>query len=110
MTPVATWEAQVRKGILEFLVLVELSRESGYGYETVQRIRKRPAMEVTESAVYPILNRLATEGLLRSVQEKSQMGPPRRRYSLTALGKVRLLHMTHFISELKAGLETCPRP
>ncbi len=99
-----SWEAQVRKGILEYLVLLELSSGDGYGYDILQRIRKRPAMDVTESAVYPILNRLAKEGLLSSVKEKSNLGPPRRRYTLTSLGKIRLLKMSHFIEELQQGL------
>lgn len=99
-----SWEAQVRKGILEYLVLHELSNEDGYGYDILQRIRKRPSMDVTESAVYPILNRLAKDGLLSSVKEKSNLGPPRRRYTLTSLGRVRLLQMKHFTDELQVGL------
>jgi len=104
--PLSSWEAQVRKGILEYLVLEELEIEDGYGYDVLQRIRKRPAMEVTESAVYPILNRLAKEGLLSSVREQSSLGPPRRRYTATSFGRVRLLKMKHFIGELEKGLKS----
>lgn len=103
-TELTSWEAQVRKGILEYLVLHELSNGDGYGYDILQRIHRRPSMDVTESAVYPILNRLAKDGLLSSVKEKSNLGPPRRCYTVTSLGRVRLLQMKHFIEELQVGL------
>lgn len=101
-----SWEAQVRKGILEFLVLTELSAsKGGYGYDIFQKIKIKPSMDVTESAIYPILNKLAKDGLLESVKEKSALGPPRRRYSVTALGEVRRLHMSYFIKDLITTLE-----
>nr|WP_246459725.1 PadR family transcriptional regulator [Puniceicoccus vermicola] len=82
----------------------ELSRGGGYGYDILRRIRKFPAMEVTESSVYLILGRLAKEGLLSSTKEKSSLGPTRSLYAVTALGRVRLLHMKQFIVELQACL------
>ncbi|HDY65589.1 MAG TPA: PadR family transcriptional regulator, partial [Phycisphaerae bacterium] len=53
-------------------------------------------LATTESAVYPILARLARDGLLKVRAAPSPTGPPRRYYRLTALGKARLREMENY--------------
>jgi PadR family transcriptional regulator PadR len=50
-------------------------------------------LELTESTVYPVLTRLAREGLLSVRVEPSPSGPPRRYYRLTGDGREQLRRM-----------------
>lgn len=100
-----SWEAQVRKGLLEYCLLESLdSLEQSYGYELLQRLRALPTMEVTESAVYPVLSRIAKEGLVDVWKEDSPSGPPRRWYRLSELGATRLEQMRATVSRLESTL------
>jgi PadR family transcriptional regulator PadR len=101
----AGWITQLRKGLLEFCVLSVLRRGEGHGYEIVQRLRVEPALAVTESTVYPILARLRAEGLLKVREEPSAAGPPRRCFSLTAAGRVRLAQMNAHWEQISESLE-----
>ena len=90
------WVTQLRKGMLEFCVLRTLEEQERYGYDIVQRLRDVEAMATTESTVYPILSRLKSEGFLRVRAAPSPEGPPRRYFSLTELGRIRLRGMKDY--------------
>ena len=89
----SVWIAQIRKGVLELCVLALVAREETYGYAVVERLGAMPGLEVTESTVYPLLARMAGQGLLKVRTAKSDSGPPRRYYSQSALGKQRLAEL-----------------
>ena len=78
---------QLRKGILELAILGSLSQGRRYGYSLVRSISGREDVELTEGTIYPILNRLSKEGLLRSEWVESSQGPPRKYYTLTPSGE-----------------------
>jgi PadR family transcriptional regulator PadR len=78
---------QLRKGILELAILGCLYHESHYGYSLVKILSGEGDITLTEGTIYPILSRLAKEGLIRSEWIESQQGPPRKYYSVTAGGK-----------------------
>jgi PadR family transcriptional regulator, regulatory protein PadR len=78
---------QLRKGILELAVLAALYRGSHYGYSLVRGLTGSGAVEIKEGTVYPILARLAREGLVSSAWVESSQGPPRKYYELTAAGR-----------------------
>lgn len=78
---------QLRKGILELAVLAALYRRSHYGYSLVRGLTGSGAVEIKEGTVYPILARLAREGLVSSAWVESSQGPPRKYYELTAAGR-----------------------
>ena len=99
------WITQLRKGLLDFCVLSVLRRNEAHGYEIVQRLRGEPALAVTESTVYPILARLRAEGLLKVREEASAAGPPRRCFSLTPAGRLRLAEMNAHWSLLSKSLD-----
>lgn len=105
-----TWITQLRKGVLEFCVLNILSHEETYGYEIMQRLKELAEMAITESTVYPILSRLKAEGYLKVRAAASLDGPPRRYFSLTESGRIRLKQMNEYwdalngcIGVLKSG-------
>jgi len=94
------WKAQVRKGLLEYAVFKVLQEGESYGYEILQSVQSYTSMQVTESAIYPILAKSAKEGLLSAHKMKSPSGPSRRYYTLTPQGKVWLAKMNVFIQQL----------
>ncbi len=75
---------QFKKGVLELCVLAVLFKKDCYGYELVNEISKN--IEISEGTIYPLLKRLKDEGYFTTYLEESQEGPPRKYYSLTALG------------------------
>ena len=83
---------QLRKGILELAVMAALYRQSHYGYSLVRGLAGPDTAGIKEGTVYPILARLAREGLVRSEWVESSQGPPRKYYELTAgrPGRVRV--------------------
>lgn len=78
---------QLRKGILELAILACLSRGRHYGYSLVKTISGDEEIDLTEGTIYPILGRLAKEGLIRSEWVESSQGPPRKYYTLTLKGE-----------------------
>jgi PadR family transcriptional regulator PadR len=78
---------QLRKGILELAILGCLSRGRHYGYSLVRTIAGQSDIDLTEGTIYPILGRLAKEGLVRSEWVESSQGPPRKYYTLTPKGE-----------------------
>lgn len=78
---------QLRKGILELAILGALSRGRHYGYSLVKTISGDQDIDLTEGTIYPILGRLAKEGLVRSEWVESSQGPPRKYYALTPKGE-----------------------
>jgi PadR family transcriptional regulator, regulatory protein PadR len=79
---------QLRKGILELAILSALYQKSHYGYSLVRDLTTAGAAELKEGTIYPILSRLAKEGLVRSEWVESNQGPPRKYYLLTDEGQV----------------------
>jgi PadR family transcriptional regulator, regulatory protein PadR len=78
---------QLRKGILELAILGALSRSRHYGYSLVRTISGTGDIDLTEGTIYPILGRLAKEGLVQTEWVESSQGPPRKYYTLTKKGE-----------------------
>ena len=87
------WMTQVKKGLLDLCILNLLSREALYGYQIVKHLTAAPGLVVTEGTVYPLLYRLKKDGLLKTTLEESSLGPVRRNYELSALGRRRLAEL-----------------
>ncbi len=78
---------QLRKGILELALLSALYRNTHYGYSLVRELTSSGAVELKEGTIYPILARLAKDGLVQTKWVESNQGPPRKYYTLTAAGR-----------------------
>jgi len=74
------------KGVLEGCVLEIIGRGETYGYEITQQLRKLGFEDVVEGTVYTILIRLEKNGLVSTEKKPSDMGPPRKFYTLTKTG------------------------
>jgi len=99
-----TWVSQLRKGVVELCVVGALADGEAYGYQILQRLRKAERLAITESTVYPILVRLAKEGLVEVRVAPSPAGPPRRYYRLTTSGRGRLEEMRRHWDELNVAV------
>jgi PadR family transcriptional regulator PadR len=92
------WVTQLRKGLVELCVMQLLDSSEAYGYQILQQLNTAARLELTESTLYPVLARLARDGLVKVRAAASPAGPPRRYYRLTEAGKARLKEMTsHWI-------------
>ena len=82
------WRSQIRRGTLEYCILLMLGKKSCYGYEILQEIGHYPCIAAKESTIYPLLRRLQKDGYLSSSWQDSAEGlPPRKYYALTPLGQ-----------------------
>lgn len=77
-------QVQLRKGVLELLVLALLSRGDAYGYEIASRLAKGIGMG--EGTIYPLMRRMQADGLVETYLVESPAGPSRKYYRLTAAG------------------------
>ena len=99
-----SWIAQMRKGLVELCVLAVLREREAYGYEVLQRLAEADSLAFGESTVYPVLARLAQDGMLRVRVASSPSGPPRRYYRLTPLGAARLRGMLSYWNEIETEI------
>lgn len=76
--------AQFKKGVLELIVLLSVTKKDMYGYELVSEVSK--VIDVNEGTIYPLLKRLTNEHYFETYLKESTEGPPRKYYHLTAAG------------------------
>lgn len=77
---------EMLKGSLEGCVLEVIGRQPTYGYEITQQLRRLGFEDVVEGTVYTILVRFEKNGLVSNEKRPSEVGPPRKFYSLTKSG------------------------
>lgn len=88
---------QFKKGVLELIVLLSVSKRDMYGYELVLEVSK--VVDVNEGTIYPLLKRLTNENYFETYLVESNEGPSRKYYKMTILGQKR-------IKELKENWQT----
>jgi PadR family transcriptional regulator PadR len=88
-------KAQMRKGVLEYCILLVLDGEPLYASNIIEAL-KEAKMIVVEGTLYPLLTRLKNAGLLTYRWEESTQGPPRKYYELTESGR-------KFLTELEGS-------
>ena len=74
---VSNWQSQLRKGLLDMVILNLLQHRKCHGYEMVQALKKIEGLQIREGNIYPILARLEMDALLSSSRQASAEGPPR---------------------------------
>ncbi len=79
-------ETEMLKGILEGIVLGILAGRPAYGYEITAWLREQGFADIAEGTVYALLIRVEQRGLVDVEKVPSEKGPPRKVYSLNALG------------------------
>jgi PadR family transcriptional regulator PadR len=92
-------KSQMRKGILEYCILLILDREPAYANDII-RILQEARLIVVEGTLYPLLTRLKNMNLLNYQWVESVQGPPRKYYALTQEGEVLLNDLGQAWSEI----------
>ena len=91
--------SQMRKGMLEYCILLLLHREAAYASDIILKL-KEARLIVVEGTLYPLLTRLKNDNLLSYEWVESTQGPPRKYYSLTPDGELFLQGLEEAWSEL----------
>ena len=88
--------------LLDGCVLAVLSRGDAYGYILTQQMKAR--LDISESALYPVLRRLQRDGLL-SVYDRPYQGRNRRYYAITPVGRTKLDNRRRDWAAFRDGVE-----
>jgi len=83
---------EMLKGVLEGCVLEIIGRNETYGYEITRRLNALGFADVVDGTVYTILVRLEKNGLVDINKQPSDMGPPRKFFTLNEQGRAELLN------------------
>lgn len=91
-------------GALEMMVLQSVRRQPMHGYALVQHIKQRSndLLQVEEGSLYPALQRLLKEGLLKAEWQISSTNRRVRTYSITRAG---IRHLEREVSRFEQMLE-----
>lgn len=81
---------EMLKGVLEGCVLEIINRGETYGYEITRRLIALGFTDVVDGTVYTILVRLEKNKLVDIEKKPSDMGPPRKFFSLNDAGRAEL--------------------
>ena len=79
-------KSQMRKGMLEYCIMLLLHKEPAYTSDIIQKL-KEAQLIVVEGTLYPLLTRLKNDDLLSYEWVESTQGPPRKYYKLTEQGE-----------------------
>lgn len=95
--------AQMRKGILDYITLLVISRGPVYATDILNELSQYQLI-VVEGTIYPLLSRLKNSGFLEYAWKESSSGPPRKYYSLTPKGKEMLDKLSDTWKELNRSV------
>ena len=94
-------KSQLRKGMLDYCVLLLLKNGPAYANDIVTRL-KNANLIVVEGTLYPLLTRLKKDGVLDYEWVESTQGPPRKYYFLTREGAEALVELKRSWNEISA--------
>jgi len=94
----------MRKGMLEYCVLLLLNRAPAYTNDIIKQLKEADLI-VVEGTLYPLLTRLKKEGLLAYEWQESFQGPPRKYYALSDTGREALQGMEETWNALTKTVE-----
>ena len=97
-------QAQMRKGILEYCILLIIAGKDSYVQDIINKLKDSKIL-VVEGTLYPLMTRLKNAGLLSYRWEESPQGPPHKYYSITEQGKQTLELLENSWRELTASIE-----
>ncbi|HNM35998.1 MAG TPA: PadR family transcriptional regulator [Anaerolineales bacterium] len=81
---------EMLKGVLEGCILEIISRKKTYGYEITRQLNTLGFTDVVDGTVYTILVRLEKNKLVDIEKSPSEMGPPRKFFTLNNAGREEL--------------------
>src|SRR6202030_4754505 len=108
MTPLKNPEQRdLFRGALEMMILRSLLREPMHGYALVQHIKQRSneLLQVEEGSLYPALQRLLRERLVKAEWEISVTNRRVRTYRITAAGAKHLQREISRFGRVLGGIQ-----
>lgn len=103
---------QLRRGVLEYCVLAQLTKDELYGFELVRRLSSDggDGLLTSEGTIYPLLSRLREQGWVSTTWRESDAGPPRRYYAITASGRTALAGFAQQWAQFRSSVDKllCP--
>jgi PadR family transcriptional regulator PadR len=104
-TDLENTKAQMRKGTLEYCILLIIARGEIYASDILKEL-KASNLLVVEGTLYPLLSRLKTEKLLEYSWRESKAGPPRKYYRLTDQGRKTLAALNETWNNLSSSINS----
>jgi PadR family transcriptional regulator, regulatory protein PadR len=89
---------QMKRGILDGLVLATLKKGDTYGYELTETVTRQ--LDIAEMTLYPILRRFEAQGFLTTYSQEYS-GRLRKYYRITPAGMQKLSEITAELAELR---------
>ncbi|MFJ8260507.1 PadR family transcriptional regulator [Rummeliibacillus sp. NPDC094406] len=83
-------ETQLLKGVLEGCVLSIIKQQPVYGYELVQMMRNYGFTTIVGGTIYPLMQKLEKQGLIKTKELASPDGPNRKYFFITPDGEQQL--------------------
>lgn len=102
---VSNWQSQLRKGLLDMVILNLLQHGRCHGYEMVQAMKRVEGLQIREGNIYPILARLEEDGLISATKQPSTEGPPRKYYQITPLGRQMVAEMNKHWDRMNESIQ-----
>ncbi len=94
------WVSQIKRGTLEYVVLLLIRNKDRYGYDLIQTLDNFSMLRTKENTVYPLLRRLLKNEYLEAYWQNIGEGiPARKYYKITKNGKM-------YLSQLEKDWET----
>jgi transcriptional regulator len=83
---------EMMKGSIDILLLSLIEKEDLYGYEIAKRLKEKSndLYSIGEGTLYPALQRLEKQNLIKAYWGDSESGGRRKYYSITEQGKKEL--------------------
>lgn len=101
------YERQMKKGVLDMLVLKLLESEPRYGYQIIQELKDKSGdvFSLKDGTLYPILYRLEDDGLVVSRwSEAVGKQIPRKYYEITQVGRSELKSIEQTWQSIVSGI------
>lgn len=101
------YEKQMKKGVLEMLVLKMLVTKPKYGYQIIQEIKEKSEeiFSLKDGTLYPVLYRLEDEGLVVSEWSEAEgKQVPRKYYRITEEGRDALAQIRNMWKRISGGV------
>lgn len=93
-------KSQMRKGMLEYCILLILDKEASYASDIIRKLQDAQLI-IVEGTLYPLLTRLKKDEQLSYEWIESSQGPPRKYYKLTEDGEKLLSEIKSSWNDLK---------
>lgn len=81
---------EILKGVLEGFILEIISQGEIYGYQILKRLKDLGLEDVVDGTVYTVLLRIEKNNLVNVQKKASDLGPPRKYYTLNEKGQEEL--------------------